>query len=344
MKRVSGAIDRSVLNSVMGMLGESGIDHVGLSARAGLAGAGLFMSPQSTPLMIFTTMLELASDATNNPALGLFLGDTWGYRGLGKHAEMVLTAPTLGHGLEKFARFFPTLQGSTSFSLSVEDGQAKLSYRIAEHAVRTRTQDAIFSEASFHSLLSAALGDGWQPNCIDFEHRNDRGLGIFQNHFKCPVRLGQRENALFLPAHLLNKPMKNADPERHWQLVNDFQTRAERLKQNVDLPTATKAWIVATLCRHRQIDVHDAADEFSMSLRSFQRELDQEGTSFRKIREEVRGGIASDMLRLTDLPIPDIAEHLGYSELSAFSRGFKAMTGTSPGQFRRELSRGEVGV
>ncbi|HCK19908.1 MAG TPA: hypothetical protein DHW36_15455, partial [Thalassospira sp.] len=61
MKRVSGAIDRSVLNSVMGMLGESGIDHVGLSARAGLAGAGLFMSPQSAPLMIFTTMLELAS-------------------------------------------------------------------------------------------------------------------------------------------------------------------------------------------------------------------------------------------------------------------------------------------
>ncbi|WP_430475097.1 AraC family transcriptional regulator ligand-binding domain-containing protein [Thalassospira lucentensis] len=339
MKRVSGAIDRSVLNSVMGMLGKSGIDHVGLSARAGLGGAGLFISPQSTPLMIFTTMLELASDATNDPALGLMLGDTWGYRGLGKHAEMVLTAQTLGHGLEKFARFFPTLQGSTSCSLSVEDGQAKLSYRIAEHAVRTRTQDAIFSEASFHSLLLAALGHDWQPNCIDFEHRNDRGLSTFRHHFGCQVRLGQRENAIFLPAELLNKPMKQANSERHWQLVNALQSCASNLQQNVDLPTATKAWIVATLCRHCQIDVHDAADEFSMSLRSFQRELDMAGTSFRSIRDEVRGGIASDMLRLTSFPIPDIAEHLGYSELSAFSRGFKSMTGTSPGQFRRELPR-----
>ena len=339
MKRVSGAIDRAVLNSVMIMLEKSGIDGVGLSARAGLAGNVLFHSPLSTPLMIFTTMLELASDATNDPAMGFNLGNSWGYRGLGKHADLVLTAPTLGDGLAKFATYFPALQGNTTCRLSVEDGRAKLSYRIADHAVRSRTQDAIFSEASFCSLICAALGSDWQPDCIHFEHRNDRGLGTLQHHFGCPVRLGQRENAIILSAEHLNRPMKSADRNRHWQLVGELKTRETKMAQNIDLATATKAWIVATLCQHRQIDVLDASDEFGMSLRSFQRELDHSKTSFRKIRDEVRGGIASDMLRLTDLPIPDIAEHLGYSELSAFSRGFKSITGRSPGQFRRDVSQ-----
>lgn len=45
---------------------------------------------------------------------------------------------------------------------------------------------------------------------------------------------------------------------------------------------------------------------------------------------------ACDLLRLTSLPIRDIAGALGYSHLSVFTKAFRAAYGTSPTEYRRQ--------
>jgi AraC-like DNA-binding protein len=44
--------------------------------------------------------------------------------------------------------------------------------------------------------------------------------------------------------------------------------------------------------------------------------------------------LASDLLRATRKPLPQVAEEVGYDSVAAFSRAFRRITGVSPGAWR----------
>ncbi|WP_409201374.1 helix-turn-helix transcriptional regulator [Paracoccus aurantius] len=70
------------------------------------------------------------------------------------------------------------------------------------------------------------------------------------------------------------------------------------------------------------------------SPRSLQRHLESRSLTFRLLVDEVRLQVASTLLRQTDLPAQEIAERLGYSTPSNFTRAFCRWTGQTPRQFR----------
>jgi AraC-like DNA-binding protein len=84
----------------------------------------------------------------------------------------------------------------------------------------------------------------------------------------------------------------------------------------------------------QSIEVENAAGDFGMSLRSFQRKLAEHGINYLDLRNQVRSGIGRCLLDATSTPVTSIALYLGYSETSAFSRHFKRINGVSPLQYR----------
>lgn len=85
------------------------------------------------------------------------------------------------------------------------------------------------------------------------------------------------------------------------------------------------------------------ADLAGMSTRSMQRALTAEGTSFRRLLDEVRRAKAMDMLVTRSGRLGTLAEELGYSEVSALSRAVRRWTGTTPGVMRRASSPAQSG-
>ncbi len=82
------------------------------------------------------------------------------------------------------------------------------------------------------------------------------------------------------------------------------------------------------------------ARSMSISERSLQRRLQEEGTSYREILTEIRMGLAKDHLQEPRLSVGQIGHLLGYSEHSAFTRAFKRHTRMSPAEFRRSAYQG----
>lgn len=76
------------------------------------------------------------------------------------------------------------------------------------------------------------------------------------------------------------------------------------------------------------------ASDQQMSPSTFRRRLEREGCSFQEIKDEVRRGVAVELLRQTGTSIGEIAERTGFQEPSAFHRAFKKWTGESPGRYR----------
>ncbi|MDX5297512.1 MAG: helix-turn-helix transcriptional regulator, partial [Gammaproteobacteria bacterium] len=73
-----------------------------------------------------------------------------------------------------------------------------------------------------------------------------------------------------------------------------------------------------------------------MSERSLRRQLELDGTGWRRLVDEVLQEMACDLLHTSPLSVQQVAEQLGYAEPSSFSHAFKRWTGVSPEQYRRQ--------
>lgn len=334
-----GVIAASVIDSVLTTIDSRGMNSGPISARVGVASGGLFGRSHFLPLSTFTTILEMASRQTNDPVLGVKLGKSFNFESLGPAARLLLSARTIGDGLAKLTEFFPTIQSNTRCALEVSDEVARLSYSISDRTITHRVQDANFSEALFYSVLQTCLGRDWRPVCLEFEHSAGANLTSYNAHFDCPLRFGARHNAILFSAEDLDGPVSSFDPALHRRLENELFERLRSKELELDLSKSVKAWISARLCRSASIDIRDAAGDFGMSVRSFQRTLSDAGISYADLRNSVRTEIAKAMLACTGLSILEIAVNLGYSETSAFSRSFKSFTGATPAKFRDDAVR-----
>ncbi len=100
---------------------------------------------------------------------------------------------------------------------------------------------------------------------------------------------------------------------------------------------STKARVKALLNQnvgHAMLGADDVARRLNMSVTTLRRHLQLEGTSFQKLKDECRMEAAFHYLGCPDLSNREIAEKLGFDEVSTFFRAFKKWTGTTPGEHR----------
>lgn len=79
----------------------------------------------------------------------------------------------------------------------------------------------------------------------------------------------------------------------------------------------------------------DLAAGFDLAASTLHRKLENEGTSFRAIRDDLRRDLAIDRLAHSRASVAQIAGELGFAEPSAFHRAFKLWTGLRPGDYRQ---------
>jgi AraC-like DNA-binding protein len=82
------------------------------------------------------------------------------------------------------------------------------------------------------------------------------------------------------------------------------------------------------------------AAELGMSPRTLRNRLGREGTSYRELVEEVRRGMAEQLLAANNLTLDEIAERVGYADTSSFIAAFKRWSGVAPGKYRTRVPAG----
>jgi AraC-like DNA-binding protein len=82
------------------------------------------------------------------------------------------------------------------------------------------------------------------------------------------------------------------------------------------------------------ISIECVAKRLNQPVRSLQRRLKEENSSFKTLTETVREDLATYYLNYNTLTVSEIAYRLGYSEVSAFTRAFLRWKGINPTQWR----------
>ena len=144
------------------------------------------------------------------------------------------------------------------------------------------------------------------------------------------------ENRISFARTLLDAPLPRANPamaslcEQQCQaLLDKRRVRSGLAGQVRDRLLRTPGWLA---------DMEQIAAELHLSSRTLRRRLKDQGSSFRQLQEEVRQTLAEELLSGSSLTQAQIAERLGYSEVSNFLHAFRRWKGQTPQQYRRHRS------
>ena len=87
------------------------------------------------------------------------------------------------------------------------------------------------------------------------------------------------------------------------------------------------------------LSLDQVAARLHLSERTLHRRLEEEGSSFRAIKDALRRDLALARLAKSQESIAQIAADLGYADPSAFYRAFVEWTGMAPAHYRKRLLR-----
>ena len=106
-------------------------------------------------------------------------------------------------------------------------------------------------------------------------------------------------------------------------------------RRDRELARNLRALLAAAL--PRAMGLEEAARELHLSPRTLHRRLNDEGASFRAIKDALRRDLALARLAKPGGSVARVAAELGYSEPSAFFRAFQGWTGEAPSAWRRRV-------
>ena len=84
--------------------------------------------------------------------------------------------------------------------------------------------------------------------------------------------------------------------------------------------------------------LEQVADALSTSRRTLLRKLESEKIGYQQLLDEARNELACWYLRQSRMPLAHVAEKIGFSDQTNFSRSFKRWKGCSPRDYRRQFA------
>ncbi|ABC21830.1 transcriptional regulator, AraC family [Rhodospirillum rubrum ATCC 11170] len=310
-----------------------GADADAVFIKAGVRESDLGDPRLSLDLGSYVAMFELAAVATGNDNFGLWFGQGFLPPMLGLIGEIALCSPTLGSALDNLATLFPFHQQATQTRLRRDGTLLRLEYRILDGRIIDRRQDAELTMGMFANVLRAALGPGWRPEEVHFEHPRPEGWAAHGRAFDADIHFGQPTNALVFRDRDRERPMPAGDLGRLTRLRDELLS--------VSGGTGRVPFVEQVRGETRRLltegapHIEDVAEALGLARWTLQRRLADEGLSFSDVVDDLRRTLAKRYVSQPHVPLADIAQFLGYSEPSAFSRAFVRWFGISAQQMRR---------
>lgn len=107
---------------------------------------------------------------------------------------------------------------------------------------------------------------------------------------------------------------------------------------NNDLTQRVQFHVLMTIKNENRVPrLKEVSSIEKLSLRTLNRMLSDTGATYQEIVDSTRRSLISGMITDASVPIRDIAQLTGFSDVSSFGRSFKAWFGDSPSKFRERI-------
>jgi AraC-like DNA-binding protein len=283
------------------------------------------------PLAAVARLLESSAKAAGIDNFGLRLSENRLLSNLGPIGLIAREQPTGRTAVQVVARYI----GLHSDGISVrvqEDADLVVIIPVISisRSVPTRQTVELSVGVTFRTLR-ILLGTSWNPQVISFVHGPPKNLEVHRRVFGSRVKFAQEFNGVVCRARDLDKPLPASDPvmARYVQQYLDMIAARPNVKTSDKVREFVRMRLPTGRC-----SIEYVAERLGIDRRTVHRHLAQEGTTFSSLIEDVRAEMVGHYLQDPGRPLYLIAQMLGFTALSVFSRWFKARYGCSASHWR----------
>jgi AraC-like DNA-binding protein len=313
-----------------------GLDPVPLLRSVGLPRALLHNPEQMISAEAVTMLLERSAEASGCLTFGLRMAANRSLADMGVVSLIVAHQPTLRDALAVLVRYRTRINSTLYLQMEHHDEIVILREELSLKSGKTPRQAADLALGVLVQLCGTVLGPQWHPDCACFAYPapppGERA--IYHQLFRCRIEYDADFQGLVVNSGDLDRRNPRADPALAAHAANLIDTIMEPGQRSL---TQEVEQCILLLLPSGRASLRTIAHALGMNLRTLQRHLETESSSFSELLNRVRRQQLARYLVNSRYRLTDISELLGYSSLGAFTRWHIDEFGRTPSAVRREL-------
>jgi AraC-like DNA-binding protein len=326
-------VHRNHLRCFADLVRDLGGDPFELAREVGID-SGLLANPQA--LLGYRRIVDLLENAASRlqcSDFGMRLALRQGIHGFGPMGVVMQNSNTLGDAVDYAVKH--SYVHSLAVSIRLDRHRASPGLFVGHDLLLDHLphQRQVIEQMLLLGHLNAVATTGGRARVreVHFRYQPVSPLRTYQHYFGCDIRFNQERDGVAFSERDLRSPIVKPDATLYATTTSLIDSHFAEV--SVPMHARVRA-VILQLIGTRECVKERVAAELCLHPRTLHRRLSAEGQSYEKIKDEVRRDMAVNYLQQTDLPLPWIAEKLGYAEHSVFTRSCVRWFSVSPRQLR----------
>lgn len=287
-------------------------------------------------------LLQTAATVSGNESFGLCMARSRLLSNLGAVGLLMRDQQSLRDSLALLVRYQAFLNGA--LTLLVEEGENTVVIRellMAGSTHQPTRQRVELALGVMVRLIRQLIGRDWQPRRVCFEHSAPRDLSMHTQMFGRHVEFNHEFNCIVCSKSDLDTRNEFADPAmiRYAQQLLDAlvkpsdETMLDEVRRTIFL-----------LLPSGRCSIEKVSEHLGVVPRTIQRRLTEQGQSFSALMNDIRKELAARYVFEGSRSLTDVAELLGFTAPSSFSRWYQMQFGCSAKESRAKAMAAQRGA
>lgn len=311
----------------------------GYNPAQALDGSGLapdiFRDPENEiPFTAAAALVERCAALTGLAHFGLLAGMRNGVSTLGLVGHLAQSAVDVETGLRDIIGHLPVHDRTAQARLTLDGDEATMTYILDRPRLPGADHFYDGGIASTFNIVRDLCGPEWSAKVVTLPRRAPVDRKPYDEFFKAKIAFGSETASVIFAQRWLRRRLPTANPS--------LRAFLQRLVRRAAQRRGSDAEEIRRIIRLQLIGgkpgIDRAAAMIGATRRTLARRLAAEGVTFRALLQDVRFEMAHELMKETEASMGRIAELLGYSDQTAFSRAFSNRFGHPPSRVRGEAS------
>lgn len=328
----------TTLASLTGLLAESlsaeyDVDPEPIFFRAGIPLVPTGSPQQRYPLATVRELWKFAIEATGDELIGLRTGSYAKPQQFYAFGYSWLASSTLHGAMQRLIRYYEVMStASVVVKIQEIDNEFALSAEFPDPANKPPKESIDSGMTALLALCDVIAEKEIRPARVKLACARNVHPDGYREALRAPIEFGAPVGTLYFSRETLLEPLPHGTPD----IAKATDRIAEQYIEALDPhKVATKVRrLLISLLSSGKADQARVASQLNCSASTLQRQLAEEGLTYREVLESTRRSLAEDYLKDGKHSHAQIAFLLGFSDQSNFSRAFKRWTSVSPKQFQ----------
>ncbi|WP_161622747.1 AraC family transcriptional regulator, partial [Cesiribacter andamanensis] len=314
------------------------VDPLQVCREAGIDPATLLQGEAGIDMLLTNQVWEIATRLSGDALLGLHAGEKVSPMLVGKVGLCMQCCSTASEMIDILCEWGHLYCNLKTYSRETK-GPELLMYADSNAVWENLdpmgvTQSLDFGLSTLIKLLYTLTGRRIFPLRLELKHSPSK-LPEYERIFRCPIIPQAARNCLVFRKSDLEAPVLSQDQSLFAFFTEMLRKESEAAQETIGFTEKIKR-LLLTEFKGIIPPVEVVAAQLNTTVRTFQRKLALENSSYRELCALVRKELALQLIENKGSKVGEVADLLGYSDPTTFRRAFKSWVNTTPKEVKRK--------